>query len=159
MRNIFLFMSGKLILPLCFVLLTSFSAANAKSRAPGFWIEGPVRAEVIRVIDGDTVEVRAYPWPQQTVTVKVRLRGIDAPEIHTKCATEKRRGYAARDALQNMLNNIRSISLTNISGGKYFGRVLANLELEGGYNASGLLLDAGLVRAYEGGKRAKPSCR
>ena len=40
-----------------------------------------VPARVVRVIDGDTVEVLARPWPGQTIQAIVRLAGVDAPEL------------------------------------------------------------------------------
>ena len=42
-------------------------------------IEGPVEAELVSVIDGDTLLVTARPWPQHAISVLVRIRGIDAP--------------------------------------------------------------------------------
>jgi len=67
-----------------FVALTLLvTAVNAAARDE---IEGPVSAEILRVIDGDTLLVEARPWPQQTMEVYVRIRGIDAPEMHSSCA-------------------------------------------------------------------------
>ena len=39
-------------------------------------------AEVIRIIDGDTFEARVRVWPGLDVDTKVRLRGVDAAELH-----------------------------------------------------------------------------
>lgn len=53
-------------------------------------LPGPIPAEVIKIVDGDTVKVRAHIWVDQTVEISVRLRGIDAPELYRpKCAAEK----------------------------------------------------------------------
>ena len=45
-------------------------------------------AEVTRVIDGDTFEARVRVWPGLEVNTKVRLRNVDAPELHAHCADE-----------------------------------------------------------------------
>ena len=45
-------------------------------------------AEVVRVVDGDTIEVNAHYWPGHTWRGKVRLRGIDTPELRGKCEIE-----------------------------------------------------------------------
>ena len=45
-------------------------------------------AEVVRVIDGDTFEARVRVWPGLDVDTKVRLRGIDAAELHARCGDE-----------------------------------------------------------------------
>ena len=60
-------------------------------------------AEVLRVIDGDTFEARVHVWPGLDITTKVRLRGIDAPELKAHCPAERAMAEAARDALRDML--------------------------------------------------------
>ena len=54
-------------------------------------------AEVLRVIDGDTFVARVHIWPGMDVTTRVRLRGIDAPELHARCEEERSQALAARD--------------------------------------------------------------
>jgi micrococcal nuclease len=145
--------------------IISFAAAFAgvmalapMSSARNKMIEGPVVADVIRVIDGDTVEVKAYPWPQHSIDVLVRLRGIDAPEIHAKCAPERERAEKAQMRLRQLLENNGKIYLTDIGGEKYFGRVLANVVLFNGNDAAHLLINESLVQPYNGGKKPKPNC-
>ena len=43
--------------------------------------------------------------------------------------------------------------LRNIHYGKYAGRVLARVETSDGEDLNTLLLEAGLARVYDGGKR------
>ena len=62
-----------------------------------------VRATIIRVIDGDTVEVDARPWPAMTIRIAVRLRGYDAPERRGKCEAERIAASAASAALKRLL--------------------------------------------------------
>ncbi len=63
-------------------------------------LPGPIPARVERVVDGDTLAVRARIWPGHEVAVLVRLDGVDAPQLRRpRCARERRRGEAARDAL------------------------------------------------------------
>ena len=52
-------------------------------------LAGPVQAEVLRVLDGDTGEVEARIWLGQTLRTLVRIRGADTPELHGKCARER----------------------------------------------------------------------
>ena len=49
-------------------------------------LHGGYPVEVLRVIDGDTFEARVRIWPGMDVTTKVRLRGIDAAELHARRA-------------------------------------------------------------------------
>ena len=52
--------------------------------------------EVIRVIDGDTVEARVHLEVGRDLNTRIRLRGIDAPELKAACAQELRMAEAAR---------------------------------------------------------------
>jgi endonuclease YncB( thermonuclease family) len=122
-------------------------------RAP---IEGPVEAILISVIDGDTLLVEAKPWPQHSVTVLVRIRGIDAPELKAKCADARRNAERAKERLTALAHG--RIRLTNISGDKYFGRVIADVTVEDAENLGALLLAQGLVSAYDGGRRIEQGC-
>ena len=115
-------------------------------------ISGPIAAEVVKVRDGDTVEVSAHIWPQQTVAVAVRLRGIDAPEISGKCAAEKQAAQAAKVRLSELLAG-GGVTLANVSGDKYFGRVLAEMSAQGTADVGAILLQEGLVAPYGGSKR------
>ena len=112
-------------------------------------IAGPIRAEVTKVRDGDTVEVIAHIWPQQTVQVAVRLRGIDTPEKRGKCAVEKEAALQARDRLRELVEG-KTIQLIDISGDKYFGRVLASIQTEDTGDVSRQLLEDGLAVRYNG---------
>jgi micrococcal nuclease len=121
-------------------------------------IEGPVSAKVIRIIDGDTLLVAATPWPQQTMEVYVRIRGIDAPEIHSKCAEVRKAALEARVALEQMISGAATIQLREIAGDKYFGRILANVTFADGRNPAQDLLSEGKVRAYDGGRKPQVVC-
>lgn len=121
-------------------------------------ISGPVSAEILRVIDGDTLLVEAQPWPQQKMEVYVRIRGIDAPELKSKCEAIRAAGLDARHALETLAAQSSSIQLTRISGDKYFGRIVADVILSDGHSVADGLLLAGLVRTYDGGRKPREAC-
>ena len=60
-------------------------------------------AEVVRIIDGDTFVARMRTGPGGEVETRVRLRSIDAAELHARCSKELRLALAARAALQRLL--------------------------------------------------------
>ena len=120
-------------------------------------IEGPVDADLISVIDGDTLLVEARPWPQHHVTVLVRIRGIDAAELKAKCEAARRAANRARERLADLAHG--RIRLTNIAGDKYFGRVVADVSSGDADDIGASLLAQGLVRAYDGGRRAPARCQ
>lgn len=122
-------------------------------------IAGPVIADIIRVVDGDTILVEAQPWPQQRIEVLVRIRGIDAPEIHSRCSSIRAGGEEARLALEAMASNSPNVELTNISGDKYFARIVADVTLSDGRDIGSDLLLAGLAQPYDGGRKSVPPCK
>ena len=60
-------------------------------------IPGPIVATVVKVYDGDTLTVNAYPWPGMTVRTAVRVNGVDTPEIRGLCDAETELAKRARD--------------------------------------------------------------
>jgi endonuclease YncB( thermonuclease family) len=109
-------------------------------------------AEVVRIIDGDTFEARVRVWPGIDVDTKVRLRGIDAAELHTRCGDELAKAEAARNALQTILAQ-GDVRLSQVGIDKYGGRVDAAVATRTTADVSTALLNGGFARAYGGGKR------
>jgi endonuclease YncB( thermonuclease family) len=109
-------------------------------------------AEVLRVIDGDTFEARVHVWPGLEVTTKVRLRNIDAPELHARCADEATKAQAARAALETMLA-AGPVTVSRVGIDKYGGRVDALAATNDTPDVSAALLNGGFARSYDGGRR------
>ncbi len=114
---------------------------------------GPVSAWVLRVIDGDTIAVRARIWIGQSVETRVRIAGVDTPELRGDCVLEIELATAARDLVDEAIGNAPAI-LRDVRHDKFGGRVLARVESERGEDIATLLITAGLGRPYDGGKRA-----
>lgn len=129
------------------------------SAADGQWrsVAGPVAARIVRIIDGDTLVVEAHPWPGHSVRVSVRLRGIDTPERRSQCADQRAAARLARNELERLVRDFPTVELINVSGGKYYGRVLADMKA-GTRDVAAAMLASGLARPYDGGKRHKPQC-
>ena len=114
-------------------------------------------AEVLRILDGDTFEARVHIWPGVDVTTKVRLRGIDAPELKARCAEEYAKAVEARDALKAILAG-GGVTISRVTFDKYGGRVVADASTHATPNISDALLKSGLARGYSGGRR-ETRCR
>mgnify|MGYP006416111841 CR=1 FL=1 len=127
--------------------LLFFNAAQAE----GY---GSYKAEVIRVIDGDSIEVRAHIWPGLTQTVKLRLAGVNTPEKRGKgiSTCEKKAGQDATTFTQRWLKGAGMVTISEIRLGKYAGRVLGRVSKDGEYLGEALI-KAGLAKPYSGGKR------
>jgi endonuclease YncB( thermonuclease family) len=109
-------------------------------------------AEVLRVLDGDTFEARVNLWPGLDVTTRVRLRGIDAPELKARCSEERDMAEAARDMLRTILAH-GGVRIADVTLDKYGGRVVADASTAVRPDVSSALLEKGLVRRYSGGRR------
>ena len=140
-------------------LLTVFVAFNVAfaaedSDAP---IPGPVPARLVRVIDGDTIRMRAHIWLGQDVETNVRLRGVDTAEKRGKCISEKAKAQEAKDFVEAKLADAE-LSLANITYDKYGKRVVAGILIGPNHqDLSHLLLTAHLARPYDGGHK-RPWC-
>lgn len=107
--------------------------------------------DVIRTIDGDTFLARLHQRDGRELVVRVRLRGIDAPELKASCQEELDKAEAAARALRDLLGQ-GGVTITNLGPDKY-GRVLADVATRRTANVSAALLAGGYARSYDGGHR------
>ncbi|WFU41196.1 thermonuclease family protein [Bradyrhizobium sp. CB82] len=108
--------------------------------------------DVIRTIDGDTFVARVHQQDGRDLVTRVRLRGIDAPELKASCRAELEKAEAATDALRNLLRE-GGIAIYNIGPDKYQGRIVADVATKRTANVSPALLAGGYTRSYNGGHR------
>jgi micrococcal nuclease len=111
-------------------------------------------AEILRVIDGDTVEARIAIWLGQELVTKVRLRGIDAPELTGACDTERDQAQAARDRLAALIGG-RRVTLQEVGPDKYHGRVVARLVTAEGLDAGTALMAGGHAVMWTGRRQGQ----
>ena len=109
--------------------------------------------DVIRTIDGDTFEARVHLSPGLDLITRVRLRGIDAPELKASCPQELQMAEAAAAALRALLGE-GEVRIFNIGPDKYDGRVVADVATRRTGNVSTAMLAAGHARSYGGGHRS-----
>jgi endonuclease YncB( thermonuclease family) len=138
------------------VAVSRGSARPAESVATKIDDASPVRlghrAEVLRVVDGDTFDARVHLWPGLDITTRVRLRGIDAPEMKARCGDERAQAEAARNALAAILDQGEA-GIARVTLDKYGGRVLADAFTQATPDVSAARLGSGAVRRYSGGRR------
>ena len=137
-------------------LLTALGPVGLAAVVAKYELEGPVAAEVLRVVDGDTLTVRAKIWIGQELTTNVRLSGVNAPELSGGCDEERALAEAARRFLAERVEG-RPVTLRKIALDKFGGRVVALVE-DGAGDLGSALLAARLAVPYDGGRR-EPWCK
>ena len=133
-------------------MIRLFVFAVAMLAAPAW--AGDYEWPVVRVIDGDTVQVDASAdMPPELASIRVRLRDVDTPETwKPKCERERRAGNAATAFVKQRIASAGRVLVRDPTWGKWGGRVIACLILDG-RSLSKTLIAAGHGRAYDGGKR------
>ncbi len=107
--------------------------------------------------DGDTCRIdfiknitKGYIVPKFFADdIRIRILGIDTPEIRGKCLQEKRLAIKARDYLNYTLKQANSI-IVDISKRDSFGRYLAVLYVDD-ININNLMLTSGYARVEQKG--------
>ena len=115
------------------------------------------KVDILRVVDGDTVDVRLDLGFNVWHKCRVRMVGIYAPESRTRDLEEKKKGLAAKEYLKSILENPdNDIQMQSEGKGKY-GRVLGIFFWDKGKrtptNVNQLMIKEGHATSYFGGKR------
>lgn len=113
---------------------------------------GPYKATVQKVVDGDTFEATFFVFHGVQIKAKIRILGIDTPEIRGKCEKEKRMAQQARELARKLLKD--QALLVDVSPDKYSGRYDARVLAADGKDVGQQMIASGLARKYNGGKRA-----
>ena len=111
-------------------------------------------AEVTRVVDGDTVDAFVDLGFDMHSKQRVRLYGINTPEVRTRDKAEKKAGLAAMARLQEMLRERKNkceIKTRLDRKGKY-GRVLGVIYVDD-CDLNAKLIKEGHAKKYYGGTR------
>ena len=117
------FVTGSMSLPP--VVALDDDSGGADRHVPNH-VHGP--CEILRVIDGDTMEVRIPLWNDTVTTRRVRVWGCDTPErkaatlVPWKAATEYTRGWSTRH------NDIRVLYMGVDSLGRHLCMVMGDDE-------------------------------
>lgn len=133
---------------LCVPTLTQ--ATKAIAYLPNF-----KQARVISVYDGDTITIARKAsiwWWSKIYAYKVRLSGIDCPEIRGSSLEEKMYAFKAKAIVEKLVLN--QVVKLDIKGFDKYGRILAMVFIND-INLSEHLLSKGLAVPYDGKTKAK----
>jgi len=139
------------------ICVTLFYSIPASSESRHHY--GEYEADVIGIIDGDTLKVYVYLWPGLRKLINLRLAGVNTPESRSysykvgEC--EKQLAKKATEFTRLFVNN-KSVIVSDIRIGKFAGRVLGRLNVNN-LDLGDALIKAGYAKPYFGGKRT-PWC-
>ena len=108
-------------------------------------------AKCVKVIDGDTLDLDIDLGMYFRVTKRVRLKGIDTPEMWGK---DRDRAIDARTEVTICTAGIDLLIRTELDETDKYGRLLADIWVDGlATSLSDHLVGRGLARRYDGGTR------
>jgi len=116
------------------------------------------RAKVIKVIDGDTVDVDIdLGFGISLNNERVRIMGIDTPESRTRDKVEKKFGLASKARLKELLGKTTVLKTQINKKGEdmkgKFGRVLGDFVTENGKMVTEIMIKEGHCVPYFGGSK------
>lgn len=112
------------------------------------------KAKVIEIYDGDSCTIAMWVGFQR-YSFKLRLFGIDTPELRTKNTAEKEAGYKAKDYLCGLILG-KKVNIVFAEKEEKFGRLLGTIYLKG-KNINQMMVTAGHAKEYFGGKKEEYS--
>jgi micrococcal nuclease len=111
------------------------------------------KATILNVVDGDTIDVFIDLGFNHFFKDRVRLMGINTPEINSKIAEERLKAASAKKFLQdNFVLNSKIYKIKTYKDDKY-GRLLAEVFMDDGQTINNKLLSQGLAVPYTGGAK------
>jgi micrococcal nuclease len=114
--------------------------------------------QVLKVVDGDTIDVIIDLGFDVSFTSRVRLAGIDTPESRTTDAREKILGKEVKDYLTKALEGATDIVIRTekVDSSEKYGRILGWLFINRETDSLNLqLVNKGYAWAYDGGTKKK----
>ena len=122
---------------------------------------------ILRVIDGDTLsaEVRQvitlFDGARAVIGVerRIRLAGVNAPELHASAACERVAAVQAREFVGALVRGREERCVLRLGQAQHdkYGRLLGAVSIDG-TDIAGALIASGQGREYAGGKRGAWLC-
>lgn len=133
----------------CFLSSPSFAAFS-----------GPYSLIAPSAIDGDTIKADVPVWPGVNIDASIRVIGVDTPELAPAgCATPaenaaiRAAAVRAKEFTEAWINRNSPVVIGSVKPDAYSGRYDAVVTGSGGERLSAALIQAGMGRVYNGGKR------
>ena len=113
---------------------------------------------VLRVVDGDTIDADIDLGFSISLEKRIRLAGIDTPESRTKDLAEKELGLDAKNWLKHRLEEAKDIIIrTQLPDStEKYGRIIGQLYINGeDASLNNQMITEGYALPYDGGTKDK----
>ena len=114
--------------------------------------------KVLKVVDGDTIDVDIDLGFSVSFTQRVRLAGIDTPESRTKDLKEKALGLESKEFASKQIKAATTITIKTEKpdSSEKYGRILGWVYLDNASKSlNELMIDSGYAWTYDGGTKKK----
>ncbi len=114
--------------------------------------------EVLKIVDGDTIDADIDLGFDISLTKRVRLNGIDTPESRTTDLKEKTLGLEVKEWLKHKLEGAKDILIkTQLPDStEKYGRILGNLYINNeSLSLNEQMINAGYAWSYKGDAKIK----
>jgi micrococcal nuclease len=114
--------------------------------------------KVLKVVDGDTIDVDIDLGFSVSFTQRVRLAGIDTPESRTKDLKEKALGLECKEFVSKQIKAATTITIKTEKpdSSEKYGRILGWVYLDNASKSlNELMIDNGDAWTYDGGTKKK----
>jgi micrococcal nuclease len=114
--------------------------------------------QVLKVVDGDTIDANIDLGFDISLTKRIRLAGVDTPESRTTDDKEKKLGLEAKEWLKHHLENAKDIIIkTELPDStEKYGRIIGYLYINGEpLSLNQAMVNEGYAWEYDGGTKKK----
>jgi micrococcal nuclease len=110
-------------------------------------------SNVLKVVDGDTVDLSLDLGFYVTVVQRIRFDGLDTPEIHSKDPEERKLAQEAKNFIVKWFQENKELTIKTKKDDKY-GRMLGEIFYKD-ISLNKILLQMGYAWEYDGGEKKK----
>lgn len=113
------------------------------------------KAKILEVVDGDTLDILIDLGFEVSYKTRIRLLGVDTPEIHSKNADIKKSGQISKKFVEEWVGRNPDVIVSTVKDkSEKYGRILATLHpLAGDEALNDLLIREKMAVPYFGGKK------
>ena len=106
-------------------------------------------ANILKIVDGDTVDLSIDLGFSIITIQRIRLSGLDTPELNSKEEKERQLAVEAKQFVTEWFSNNKNLIIKTTKDDKY-GRMLGEIINENGVSLNKTLIERGYAWDYDG---------